>query len=72
MMKYSTEEKAKYLEGWEAGGKGAWEYARSPDWGVGADCWDSSVSSSQVGYVYGVSPNLDGSYYGFRPARTTE
>jgi transposase-like protein len=28
MMKYSTEEKAKYLEGWEASGKGAFEYAR--------------------------------------------
>jgi transposase-like protein len=28
MMRYSMEERAKYLEGWEASGKGAWEYAR--------------------------------------------
>jgi transposase-like protein len=28
MMKYNTEEKAKYLEGWKASGKGAREYAR--------------------------------------------
>jgi hypothetical protein len=28
MTKYSAEEKAKYLEGWKAGGKGAWDYAR--------------------------------------------
>jgi hypothetical protein len=28
MTRYSAEEKAKHLEGWKAGGKGAWEYAR--------------------------------------------
>jgi transposase-like protein len=28
MTRYSTEEKAKHLEGWKASGKGAWEYAR--------------------------------------------
>jgi hypothetical protein len=28
MTRYSAEEKAKHLEGWKAGGNGAWVFAR--------------------------------------------